>query len=260
MRVAWQCETDPFCRQYSPVTGLTSPATPTSESSEEATSNPSMSSAADSPAKTSATPAGARDRRRTLGSLVASTPDSLASYDPATSSWRTSQLSLLEDSSVFLETWPRSGMTRNGTAYRLRPLAPLTDATGSGSWPTRDSAGLQGPAIRTAAEKRSARACSGWHGTVPTAMGRKRRQDGRALAGDQRRGGTHARRTAAGSDDLEERVAARRTAGGSLNPTWVEWLMGFPLGWTDCGASVTRSSRRSRNGSESGDGWEAACA
>jgi hypothetical protein len=23
---------------------------------------------------------------------------------------------------------------------------------------------------------------------------------------------------------------------GSLNPTWVEWLMGFPLGWTDLGA------------------------
>jgi hypothetical protein len=20
---------------------------------------------------------------------------------------------------------------------------------------------------------------------------------------------------------------------GHLNPTWVEWLMGFPLGWTD---------------------------
>ena len=20
---------------------------------------------------------------------------------------------------------------------------------------------------------------------------------------------------------------------GSLNPMWVEWLMGFPLGWTD---------------------------
>ena len=20
---------------------------------------------------------------------------------------------------------------------------------------------------------------------------------------------------------------------GGLNPTWVEWLMGFPLGWTD---------------------------
>jgi DNA (cytosine-5)-methyltransferase 1 len=23
------------------------------------------------------------------------------------------------------------------------------------------------------------------------------------------------------------------TSGGRLNPTWVEWLMGFPLGWTD---------------------------
>jgi hypothetical protein len=33
--------------------------------------------------------------------------------------------------------------------------------------------------------------------------------------------------------------------GGALNPTWVEWLMGFPLGWTDLGPSATRSSRRS---------------
>jgi len=23
------------------------------------------------------------------------------------------------------------------------------------------------------------------------------------------------------------------TIGGKLNPTWVEWLMGWPLGWTD---------------------------
>ena len=33
---------------------------------------------------------------------------------------------------------------------------------------------------------------------------------------------------------------------GQLNPTWVEWLMGFPIGWTDCDFSVTRSSRKSR--------------
>jgi hypothetical protein len=26
---------------------------------------------------------------------------------------------------------------------------------------------------------------------------------------------------------------ARETTGGQLNPTWVEWLMGWPLGWTD---------------------------
>lgn len=27
--------------------------------------------------------------------------------------------------------------------------------------------------------------------------------------------------------------------GGQLNPMWVEWLMGFPLGWTDLNASET---------------------
>jgi hypothetical protein len=32
---------------------------------------------------------------------------------------------------------------------------------------------------------------------------------------------------------------------GALNPTWVEWLMGFPLGWTVCNPSATPSSRKS---------------
>ncbi len=31
---------------------------------------------------------------------------------------------------------------------------------------------------------------------------------------------------------------------GSLNPTWVEWLMGFPTGWTDLKPSEMPSSRR----------------
>jgi hypothetical protein len=29
--------------------------------------------------------------------------------------------------------------------------------------------------------------------------------------------------------------------GGALNPTWVEWLMGFPSGWTDLDHSATPS-------------------
>jgi len=32
---------------------------------------------------------------------------------------------------------------------------------------------------------------------------------------------------------------------GSLNPMWVEWLMGFPTGWTDLKPSETPSSRKS---------------
>jgi hypothetical protein len=31
----------------------------------------------------------------------------------------------------------------------------------------------------------------------------------------------------------EERRSMRSGNGGQLNPTWVEWLMGYPLGWTD---------------------------
>jgi hypothetical protein len=41
-------------------------------------------------------------------------------------------------------------------------------------------------------------------------------------------------------------------SGGQLNPTWVEWLMGFPPGWTDCGPSETRSCRKSSSRSARG--------
>jgi hypothetical protein len=34
--------------------------------------------------------------------------------------------------------------------------------------------------------------------------------------------------------------------GGKLNPTWVEWLMGWPLGWTQSGPSATASFLVSR--------------
>ena len=36
--------------------------------------------------------------------------------------------------------------------------------------------------------------------------------------------------------DCEE---VRNTGTGTLNPTWVEWLMGFPIGWTDLKDSET---------------------
>jgi len=42
-----------------------------------------------------------------------------------------------------------------------------------------------------------------------------------------------------GTITAEERRAMRAGNGGKLNPRWVEWLMGFPLGWTDLEASET---------------------
>jgi hypothetical protein len=37
---------------------------------------------------------------------------------------------------------------------------------------------------------------------------------------------------------------------GQLNPTWVEWLMGFPTGFSDCEDSETPSCPKSQNGSD----------
>jgi DNA (cytosine-5)-methyltransferase 1 len=48
------------------------------------------------------------------------------------------------------------------------------------------------------------------------------------------------------------RAVGPSSEGGSLNPTWVEWLMGFPLGWTDCEHLATRSSRKSSKSSAGG--------
>ncbi len=37
-------------------------------------------------------------------------------------------------------------------------------------------------------------------------------------------------------------TAVARHTPGRLNPAWVAWLMGFPVGWTSCVSSATRAS------------------
>lgn len=59
-------------------------------------------------------------------------------------------------------------------------------------------------------------------------------------------GKTHGR-VLAGEVNEIEKSAGR--GGGPLNPTWVEWLMGFPMGWTLLPQLETQSSRRSRKSS-----------
>ena len=76
---------------------------------------------------------GSQEPARVFGESMG---ESFASYDQATLSWKTSQLCLLEGSTLYSETWPRAGMMRNGTSYRLQPLAPRTSGKGSGLWPT----------------------------------------------------------------------------------------------------------------------------
>lgn len=65
--------------------------------------------------------------------------ESLATYDPDTQSWRTSQHSLIEDFQPFSEPFPKSGMMRNGRLYPRRRLVPRTLENVSSLWPTASS-------------------------------------------------------------------------------------------------------------------------
>jgi hypothetical protein len=106
--------------------------------SESETSNGSTLSAADSPAKISATPDDAPESLRdsTARDSGESSNESFASYDPDSCSWRTSQHSLFGGLTLYSQTWPRSGSMRNGIAFRRPTLVPLTAEIGSGLWAT----------------------------------------------------------------------------------------------------------------------------
>jgi hypothetical protein len=245
-------------------------------------SSASMSSAADSPARTSALPVEAQALMESAQGSGSTLTDSLASYDHASSSWKTSQLSLLEEWDESSVIWPRAGMTRNGIAYRRQPLAPLTAGTVSGSWPTPDAGAFNISEDLDNWRERRARTGNKQHTRRQTPLGVAVRiwptptardwKDGSAKAcanvpanGLLGRvvhqwptpklgglcGGTGSKHMIESRSDLTAEEARSMVSGngGSLNPTWVEWLMGYPLGWTDCGDSATRSSRRSRNGS-----------
>lgn len=124
----------------------------------------------------------------------------LARYDPASCSWKTPQCSLFADSEPSLETWPRWGSMRNGECWERMPLAQTKSANESGFWPTpihspRDASCTMETAIK-------------WDGVA--------KQDSLSFAVAR-----------------EEKSEGRHMPHGQLNPPWVEWLMGWPTGWTD---------------------------
>ena len=156
--------------------------------------------------------------------------DLLASYDRNTSSWRTSQHCLLaqvngeaDGLAEFSETWPSAGMMRNGKTFRRQPWALPIAENASGCWlgtPTKTMS-VRSEAFRRNAKPTPAELVKFWptptatmhKGSSPAALTRK---DGQDRSRDRL---DHALQAAEGS--------------GSLNPTWVEWLMGFPTGHTD---------------------------
>ena len=138
-----------------------------------------------------------------------------ASFDPAMHSWKMYQGWLLQDTLAPLwETWPKAGLIAGGEFFPQPNWERRISAIGSGLLPapTKSDGGggpgrgrnkMGGDNLRTAAKM------------FPTPTTR----DWKSGKGAQKRDG-HAQ-------PLTDVI------GGQLNPTWAEWLLGWPIGWTD---------------------------
>jgi len=164
----------------------------------------------------------------------------LAKYDHASSSWRTAQCSLLSEEPESLATLPRSGMTRDGLLWELPMSVRPTNGTGSGLWRTPDTgaggtSGLlkQGKTHRANGQPIQIRLVDQvlnprlW----PTPAARDYK-GANGFETTQRKIG-EGKRAQMGQLPNAVQQELGRPIGGTLNPNWTEWLMGWPPGWTD---------------------------
>jgi len=223
---------DECCKNIGP----TCDGTTTCEPSHRQETTASMLSAAGSPAKTSALP----EKEPVLpvqGPVFGtSSLGSLGSFDRDTSSWRTSQRCFLEEWIPYSETFPRSGMTRSGMLFQLQPLVHRTAEIVSGSWPTPSASQmpcegsvrlcrqrwLAGDVTLEEASAIAKRDVRKSQGKVPAMLPTPTVEDSKNNGGP--------------SQSRRNTPPLNAVAGGKLNPQWVEWLMGFPIGWTDLDA------------------------
>ena len=184
---------------------------------------------------------------------------SFVKYDPNSCSWKTHQCSLLGDLDEFLETWPQWGLMRDGECWEQRTLEQTIRGTEFGLSPngvdnfhTPNTTGLDGGSnSRKALKKRqqnwpTPKAIDGivrhsqkmmekkFYGkgdvdlTIAVKMNKWPTPRTKGMCG-----GTGAWEKLKANTTIEEARLMGAGNGGQLNPTWVEWLMGWPLGWTD---------------------------
>jgi len=154
---------------------------------------------------------------------------SFTKYDPSTSLWRTHQCSLLGDLELFSETWPQWGLMRDGECWEQRTLEQTIRGTEFGlseKWPT--------PRVMEVDESYDQYIARMQRSGNPKNMG-KTKPNNLTMAVKMLPTPTcHNSKEGAYPSEFNRKTPTLAThAGGKLNPTWVEWLMGWPLGWTD---------------------------
>ena len=213
------------------------------------------SSAADTRANHSAQQAN-DEEPTTLDTCGHGSEKPLAHYDPATQSWKTSGDISLWGDLPSLESLPKSGMTRNGVLYQQPDWVRPIDAIASSLWPTPTAVTrpMEGnvrmyrakieAGEMTEDEAEAILGKSVWEaqGKVPALWPTPTTQEVEHCDVELTKTGRRKSRNGKSSHSLGLADAVRLATpdNGKLNPTWVEWLMGFPLGWTDLEASETQ--------------------
>jgi hypothetical protein len=154
---------------------------------------------------------------------------SFTKYDPDSSLWRTHQCSLLGDLEEFSETWPQWGLMRDGECWEQQTLEQTIRGTESGlselMWPTPCATDHRGSGKNGTLRDRLDYAAERGATKSKTYTWPTPRTKGMC-------GGSGAWAQLKANTTIEEARAMGAGNGGKLNPTWVEWLMGWPLGWT----------------------------
>jgi hypothetical protein len=154
-----------------------------------------------------------------------------ARFDPDTHSWRTCEDTSLSASEQFSGTWPPSGILRNGKCYPRQRLARHIVEKDSLLWPTPTTQENEHP---NAIWNENGRRISPGGTTHSMNLADAVRLWPTPTTND-------ARQSFAKSTVYQSltKAAGASPLNGRLNPTWVEWLMGFPLGHTDLEHSAT---------------------
>ena len=170
-----------------------------------------------------------------------SSQESLARYDPSTSLWRTAQCSLLEDLEQCLETFPKWGSMQSGACYQQPMLVQITKERESGYWLTPATVNIPIRSEESMQKRFEYRKNIGRNGVGAGCLAEQVEWSGMGspvgyvtkqnwptpTAHDAKDSGK------APSEGLRKSPCLAFKVGGQLNPMWVEWLMGWPLGWTD---------------------------
>jgi hypothetical protein len=183
---------------------------------------------------------------------------SFTKYDPDTSLWKTHQCSLLGDLEEFSETWPQWGLMRDGECWEQRTLEHRIRGTGFGlspngvdSFHTPNTTGLDGVSPKQNGIELKNNRFVGTSLTTGTKFGAKlsdavnlemkRKWPTPQVSDSKDRGNLSnpsiQRRIEIGKQ-VNLQMCVSQTS-GQLSPMFVEWLMGWPQGWTELRPSAT---------------------